>query len=157
MGIETVYLASSGERVASLDSLQDIDELYVVESSHPSSSNGYTSVNHVHRVGISDTEITAALSGQLDADADDDTKYAKRQGSIQRTMKRVFPGLFRQTSLPITNRDLSLSPVEQVRRRVRRRRKSWTDPRSLLVLFALISCLATAFFVYSRVSFHGLP
>jgi len=31
VGIEAVYLASSGERVTRLDQLQDIDELYVVE------------------------------------------------------------------------------------------------------------------------------
>ena len=31
MGIEAIYLASSGERITRLDQLQDIDELYVVE------------------------------------------------------------------------------------------------------------------------------
>ena len=33
VGIEAVYLASSGERVTALDQLQDIDELHVVEAS----------------------------------------------------------------------------------------------------------------------------
>ena len=31
MGIDAIYLASSGERITRLDQLQDIDELYVVE------------------------------------------------------------------------------------------------------------------------------
>lgn len=31
VGIEAIYLASSGERITRLDQLQDIDELYVVE------------------------------------------------------------------------------------------------------------------------------
>lgn len=44
-----------------------------------------------------------------------------------------------------------LSPaVEQVRRRIRRRRRSCADPRNLLILFTLISCLGTVLFVYSR-------
>lgn len=59
-------------------------------------------------------------------------------------------------------RDLSsptnpLSPaVEQVRRRIRRRRRSCADPRNLLILFTLISCLGTVLFVYSRTA-AGLP
>lgn len=48
-----------------------------------------------------------------------------------------------------------LSPaVEQVRRRIRRRRRSCADPRNLLVLFTLISCLGTVLFVYSRTQEH---
>lgn len=31
VGVEAVYLASSGERITRLDQLQDIDELHVVE------------------------------------------------------------------------------------------------------------------------------
>jgi hypothetical protein len=31
VGIDSIYLASSGERITRLDQLQDIDELYVVE------------------------------------------------------------------------------------------------------------------------------
>lgn len=40
---------------------------------------------------------------QLEADADEKGKYARRQGGLQRTMKRVFPGLF-QGSLPVTTK-----------------------------------------------------
>lgn len=38
MGIEAIYLASSGERIQRLDQLQDIDELYVVEVGPPGRS-----------------------------------------------------------------------------------------------------------------------
>ena len=44
-----------------------------------------------------------AICSQLDADADEKGKYARRQGGLQRTMKRVFPGLF-QGSLPLTTK-----------------------------------------------------
>jgi hypothetical protein len=51
----------------------------------------------------------------------------------------------------------TLSPaVEQVRRRIRRRRRACADPRNLLVLFTLISCLGTVLFVYSRTT-QALP
>lgn len=165
-GIDSIYLVSSGELVTRLDQLQDIDELSVVEGSQQQqqqpSSNGYgpsSSGGYIQKVGISDTEITPVLSGQLDADADDDAKYAKKQSGIQLSMKRAFPGLFRQNSLPLTTRDLSqASPIEQVRRRVRRRKRSWTDPRRLLILFALMSCVGTLFYVYSKANLlHGLP
>ena len=49
-----------------------------------------------------------------------------------------------------------LSPVEQVRRRIRKRRRSWTDPRTVLATFALLSCLCTLGFVYMRAA-QGLP
>ena len=50
-----------------------------------------------------------------------------------------------------------MSPaVEQVRRRIRRRRRACADPRNLLILFTLISCLGTVLFVYTRTA-QGLP
>ena len=49
-----------------------------------------------------------------------------------------------------------LSPVEQVRRRIRRRRRSCADPRNLLIVFTLVSCLGTVLFVYTR-TMQGLP
>lgn len=177
MGIEAIYLASSGEQITRLDQLQDIDELVVVEGSAarggqasaagPASggANGYMQSQgsgYVGRVGVADAEITPAMNSQLDADTDHAQKYAKRQGSLQRTMKRVFPSLF-QNSLPVTTKDLggssgtALSPaVEAVRRRIRRRRRSCADPRNLLILFTLISCLGTVLFVYTRTA-QALP
>ncbi|KAL4447351.1 hypothetical protein ABPG77_007384 [Micractinium sp. CCAP 211/92] len=172
VGIEAIYLASSGERITRLDQLQDIDELYVVEgaarggqaSAAAPPADQYVQTqptSYMSRVGVADAEISPAMNGRFDVDSDASQKYAKRQGSLQRTMKRVFPSLF-QGSLPVTTKDLAngnpMSPaVEQVRRRIRRRRRSCADPRNLLILFTLISCLGTVLFVYSRTSANGLP
>lgn len=165
-GVAAIYLAASGEQVMRLDQLQDIDELYVVEGPPPqgaaspsSEANGYMQQQRsgVRLVGVADTEISAEQSGWLEEDADSDAKYAKRQTSLQRTIKRVFPSLFASQSLPVTSRDVSAaSPVEAVRRRIRRRRRSCFDPRTILMLFTLASCLATVLFVYLR-AMAGLP
>jgi hypothetical protein len=114
LSIDSMYLASSGERITRLDQLQDIDELFVVEGAASqqhlqggsSSSNGYLqqqSVPSIHRVGVADTEITPAMSNQLDVETDSNAKYAKRQTDFQRTLKRVFPNLFQQ-QLPMTTK-----------------------------------------------------
>ncbi|KAL4858541.1 hypothetical protein ACK3TF_001501 [Chlorella vulgaris] len=178
MAIQAVYLASSGEHITRLDQLQDIDELYVVEGAAPRGGhssaagpdsvggNGYLQTqptSYISRMGVADTEITTAQSGRLDPDADS-AKYVRRQTSMQRTLKRAFPSLFQGNgALPVTTKDLGgssgnpLSPaVEQVRRRIRRRRRACADPRNLLILFTLISCLGTILFVYSRTA-QGLP
>lgn len=47
--------------------------------------------------------VRCPCRSQLEADADEKGKYARRQGGLQRTMKRVFPGLF-QGSLPLTTK-----------------------------------------------------
>ena len=69
--------------------------------------NGYLQsqpTSYVSRMGVADTEITAEQSGRLDPDADG-SKYVRRQTSIQRTLKRVFPSLFQGGgSLPITTK-----------------------------------------------------
>jgi hypothetical protein len=46
--------------------------------------------------------------------------------------------------------------VEQVRRRIRKRRRSCTDPRVVLVAFALLSCMGTLAFIYLKGA-QGLP
>lgn len=58
-------------------------------------ANGY--LQH-HRVATADAEITAA-----DSDGDD-SKYARRNSALQRTMRRVFPSLFQASSLPVTSK-----------------------------------------------------
>jgi hypothetical protein len=82
-----------------------------MQGAAPSSSsggqpNGYASQQQlaVHRVGVADTEITPAMSNQLDKDADMDAKYARRQTSLRRTLQRVFPALFQQPSLPVSTK-----------------------------------------------------
>jgi hypothetical protein len=53
---------------------------------------------------VADTEISAAQGSRPDPDADA-AKYARRQGSLQRTLKRAFPGLFQGNgSLPVTTK-----------------------------------------------------
>lgn len=166
VGIGSIYLASSGERIVRLDQLQDIDELQVVEAAAPRSSGASTSggaatlaangyLQH-HRVATADAEITAAGSDG------DDSKYARRNSALQRTMRRVFPSLFQAPSLPVTSKDLggaggSGGAVDQFRRKIRRRRRSLADPKNLLVFFTAVSCLGTLLFVYSRSSGQGLP
>ena len=138
MGIEAIYLASSGERITRLDQLQDIDELHVVEGAGPhggqpsaaspsaGGGNGYLQSSPSSqqqqpygsgRVGVAvadDGALTPSNSGgRPDTDGDQAAKYAKRQGSLQRTMKRVFPSLF-QNSLPLTTRCVAVSVVEVV-------------------------------------------
>jgi hypothetical protein len=55
-------------------------------------------------MGVADSEITPMLSSQLAEDANEGSKYVKRQSSVQLTMKRVFPSLFQQHSLPVTTK-----------------------------------------------------
>ena len=50
-------------------------------------------------------------------------------------------------------RDVAGSPVDGVRRKIRRRRRTCSDPRTILLLFTLASCLGTIVFVY----FKALP
>jgi hypothetical protein len=121
-------------------------------AAHASNGSGYGTG------GAYPTEITPA-GGHEDVDSDHEgSKYVKRQTSLQRTAKRMFPSLFSQSnSLPVTTKDtVPLSPVEQVRRRIKRRRRSWTDPRTILVIFALLSSIGTLTFIYLRAA-QGLP
>jgi len=53
-------------------------------------------------MGIADTAVSPGMS-RLDEDSDV-AKYVKRQTSVQRTMKRIFPSLFSQQALPVTNK-----------------------------------------------------
>lgn len=44
----------------------------------------------------------------------------------------------------------TMSNVDSGRKRGRRRRRRWADPRNVLMAFALLCCLGTMLFVYSR-------
>ena len=76
---------------------------------------------------------------------------------------RLIRALYSETDIPSRTffifvcRDTGpLSPIEQVRRRIKRRRRAWTDPRNILGAFALLSFAGTIIFVYLRAS-QGLP
>lgn len=158
-GVEALALAATGERVTRLEQLHDIDELYVTESAAaagPSSGsgNGYGGgaggglAASPGRLRTADSEISAELSAAMDAETSAGAKYARRQSALGRAARRAFPSLFPGPGLPVTARDAALSPVEAVRRRARRRRRAWTDPRCVLALFALLSLAATGAFFY---------
>ena len=56
------------------------------------------------QVRSSDVEITPDMAAKLEVDSNYESKYVKKQSDVQRTMKRMLPGLFRQNSLPVTTR-----------------------------------------------------
>jgi hypothetical protein len=56
------------------------------------------------QVRSSDVEITPDMAAKLEVDSNYESKYVKKQSDMQRTMKRMLPGLFRQNSLPVTTR-----------------------------------------------------
>lgn len=155
-GVGDMYLASTGELVQRLDQLQDIDEVQVVEAEGTPIGSTFMD-GKGQQVRSSDVEITPDMAAKLEVDSNYESKYVKKQSDMQRTMKRMLPGLFRQNSLPVTTRDtVPLSPIEQVKRRMKKRnRRSILDPRTVLAVFALLSCAATLLFVYLRAT-HDL-
>lgn len=178
-GVGDMYLASTGEVVSSLDQLQDIDEVQVVESDGATkgsmSTSGVTDsimrqsspfASKHSKVGVYEGDMgndasTSLEDGELDDGEQYGSKYVKKQSDVQRAMKRMMPGLFQPTdSLPVTRKDVltssSLSPIEQVKRRMKKRtRRSLFDPRTIIAVFALISGAAIMLFVYLRAT-HDL-
>ena len=142
-GVGDMYLVSSGDVVVSLDQLQDIDEVHVEECAAAGVRGD------VEQQGVSSSSSAGVADGEGD-------KYVKKQSDIQRTVKRMMPGLFvpkQQDGLPLTKKDtMVLSPIEQVKRRMKKRnsKRSIVDPRTMLAVFALLSCSATLLFVYLR-------
>jgi len=78
-------------------------------------------------------------------DEDSKKKYVKRNAGVVRKLQRLFPSLF-SPGLPVSTKDVDGSGVR------RKRSRSYVDPRNFLVLFALLSCLATMLLLYSRVA-----
>lgn len=149
-GVGDMYLVSSGVAVKSLDQLQDIDEVHVEECA----AVGIRGDAEQQEMGV--VGVSSSSSGGMNDGGGEDDKYVKKQSDIQRTMKRMMPGLFvpkPQDSLPLTKKDtMALSPIEQVKRRMKKRnsKRSIVDPRTMLAVFALLSCSATLLFVYLR-------
>ncbi|KAK9820157.1 hypothetical protein WJX72_006776 [[Myrmecia] bisecta] len=195
VGVQSIYLASSGELVTRLDDLQDIDELHVVEAKAPPpvlaasealangngatldplqsggrAESGYSASTSLpdanaaagptspifrtqsdrHRIASADTEITPAMTAA--AHMDHDRKYVKRSSSMRRTLQRLFPSVF-PPSLPVTTRDVgSTGGAAPTTGRRKRRQRSCFTARNLLLFFALVMCMGTMVFLYSRVS-----
>ncbi|PNW74973.1 hypothetical protein CHLRE_12g502050v5 [Chlamydomonas reinhardtii] len=170
-GVSEVYLASSGQKVTSLDELQDIDELCVVEGPEPFASNGQMplpseaalrsgmapSTSEISAQGAPLSEPRAQLltdsnrhkvgvadGGSSSVKMVDDKKYAKRPPAWKRTLQRMFPSLF-QPGLPITNKEAAAAeerPGVPGARRPRRRR-GILSAREVLLMLAICCCLAT--------------
>ncbi|GIL47311.1 hypothetical protein Vafri_4165 [Volvox africanus] len=172
-GVSEVFLASSGQKVTSLDELQDIDELCVVEGIAPHASNGSMplaseaalrsgiapSTSEIHPQATQQSEPRAQLlvdsskrkgvavdGGSSTGIVVDDKKYARRPPAWKRTLQRVFPSLF-QPGLPVTIKDTAVveeRPSVPGARRTRRRRGGFST-RDILMLLAICCCLATLF------------
>ncbi|GLC44146.1 hypothetical protein PLESTB_000924500 [Pleodorina starrii] len=132
-GVSEVFLASSGQKVTSLDELQDIDELCVVEGIESHALNGQIplaseaalrsgmapSTSEIHPQAAQQAEPRAQLlvdsskrkMSAVDGGGSssgiavvDDKKYARRPPAWKRTLQRFLPSLF-QPGLPITTKD----------------------------------------------------
>ena len=115
-----LLLPQTGARVTSLDTLQDIDELHVLDAGAPSTSADTASLfggprasgRSSHRVAAADTEITpadGAYASPFDVSGgggDDDDKYGPRSGAAARALARLFPALVPAASLPLTRHDV---------------------------------------------------
>ena len=55
----------------------------------------------------SDRHRTVSVQTEADSEPDQDDKYAKRTGSVKRSLQRVLPSIF-QPTLPVTTRYLDL-------------------------------------------------
>lgn len=168
----TVYLASSGQRIMSLEELQDIDELCVVEgpleigspnsgdvalrSGESASTSGLQGGAHSqyitpekHKIYISDGNPvpgSSSVEGIKSPLADDDEgKYRIRIHPLQRLLKRLLPSLFPHR-LPVTTRDAdeghSGGAVGQEGALLRGRRRRAGDRRSVQSLGLVLLVLA---------------
>lgn len=183
-GISSICIASSGEQVLRTDDLQDIDELHVVEAQAPpavspaqaaAGGNGtsYAAAaapdgaaastlsppqhpqGERHRVGVADMGHYASPQQHRDADSDSEAKYTRRQGTLQRSLTRIFPSMF-QPGLPVTTRDAKEGPSSSAANsgRRRRRRGHLLSLRNILAAFLLLTCLGTLLFLYVRLGAH---
>eukprot|EP00884_Botryococcus_braunii_P000536 jgi/Botrbrau1/10483/Bobra.0133s0086.2 len=172
VGIEAIYLATSGERVTRLDELQDIDELQVVEAKTQApviaaSTNGHASDGPRSESGNSTSTSgpgtvpqtgsfkqggvhrIVAADTEIVPNEEDGDKYARKSSKMKRSLQQYFPSLF-QPTLPVTRQDINPDGSRRNTHKRRRRGRSLLEPKNLLVGIALISLLATLIFMYSR-------
>ena len=175
-GVGGMELAS-GEALHGLSQLEDIAEVLVCETSHGGGGvfvGGGASTTSVavspfsaamdHRRDHQNNGVTAndgTNHGTNDESNDEnngkqfESKYIKKQSDVALALGRiqsVFGG-GSQESLPLTKKDtMHLTPIEQVKRRMKKRRRSVFDPRTLLAVFSLLSVGVMMVFVYVRVS-----
>lgn len=170
-GVRDIYMPSTGQKVVSLDEVQDIDELCVVdgpevvtvtngnmlEAVNRSGSTATTSEiipqDHLYRQTSSGKHKVVVADGAarvngIDAD---DQKYSKRSSGAPRFLQRLFPNFF-APALPVTTKDVKLDDKGQDLRGVRRRRKRpMFTLRTVLMLVTIVSCLGAMLYLFTRV------
>uniref|UniRef100_A0A7S0WHG1 Uncharacterized protein n=1 Tax=Pyramimonas obovata TaxID=1411642 RepID=A0A7S0WHG1_9CHLO len=171
-GIGGIYHSETNIPVYDLGDLQDIDDLVVVEcvpdtpitngDASDASANGPTqkmpssatnlgssiSAGGMRKMGslISGNDIETAVNMGDSADDDDNQKYAKRHNPVVRMMQQLT-GSQCANLLPVTTKDTAEGSKTK-----RRRKGGALDPRKVLLMFALASCMATMILLYSRLS-----
>lgn len=165
-GIGSVYFASTGEKISSLDGLEDIDELYVEEvkagvleanGSHPALPRKDPVRPEVHISPSPSTRAhrqSSAADGKLSysmeigaseaIDEEEDEKYVKRSTLLKRMAQRIFPESF-TPGLPITT---SKSVGSEEKAGKKRRRRSRIDNTTLLLICAVVVSLLTMSMLY---------
>jgi hypothetical protein len=172
-GVAALFLSSTGERVTSLECLQDIDELVAVDAD-ASSGGGAAAAARARSGGVAgpsshhrSSEIGPADNGNgngynngasaMEVDYDDeggDRKYQPRRGVFDRLVGRFFPSSFSATSsssgLPMTRQEADCAAGGRRRGRrggarelVKRSRRQ----RACRLLSVLIVLAVAAFFL----------
>mmetsp|Transcript_2987 Transcript_2987/g.5131 ORF Transcript_2987/g.5131 Transcript_2987/m.5131 type:complete len:255 (-) Transcript_2987:347-1111(-) len=172
-GVKEINLALSGQPVTSLDELQDIDELCVVEGAEPpppSTTQGVAleiTQQPSDRQGYSAEKPGRHKSGgqpggETSRQTDDEGKYSRRAGPLTRMLQRIMPSFF-LPSLPVTTRDVNgpgagAHNAEVPDRFLRRRRgkRSILTPGKVLLLLAIASSLMMMLWFLFRAPLVGL-
>lgn len=172
--VGTVVLATSNERVTTLEELQDIDELYVEEAEiAPASPNG-VGLDRANSGGKASTSSglpngtshspeptspsrplqrlnSAVLELEEQGGLDGEQKYVKRSSGVRRSLQRVLPALFSpRPGLPVTTKDTSEEGRKDGRRVKKRKKSSIFALRNLLKTLFLLLFLLVLLYLYSR-------
>lgn len=159
---------AGGVPLTALEQLEDIAEVLVTEKVvgvpiQTTSGSGAPPSSPFNATLSPRSNANASTTNQSSVSAHNtqfESKYVKKQSDVALAMKRM-QGLFGGAaaadsgsgSLPLTRKDTStLTPIEQVKRRMKKRRRSVFDPRTLLALFSILSVGVVLVFVYLRIS-----
>mmetsp|Transcript_34634 Transcript_34634/g.88614 ORF Transcript_34634/g.88614 Transcript_34634/m.88614 type:complete len:217 (+) Transcript_34634:163-813(+) len=172
LSVGSIYHASTGDKLTSIDELQDIDELLVEEAPAQApltasayadgqgNSVGESTEIHIGAPDRASSSMGAASAAMLrgsqpsrvvggvenggDDDEDVQKKYKKRNTGFMRRLQTMFPSML-QPGLPVTTRDVAGGAS-------RKRRGGVVDPRTYLIIFAVLTCVATLILLYSRLA-----
>ncbi len=167
-GMDGIELFVGEEVLRSLDQLEDIAEV-MVRDGRPGGGGlgGGLGANGHSMLPVDGNQAgrrASPFSGSVPERTASSTKYVKKQSDVALALGRIQSvfGTGGQhdggagPSLPVTTRKVSsmgldLTPIEQVKRRMKKRRRSLFDPRTLLALFSVLSVGVMMIFVYLRV------